>query len=171
MTRKRNGMGRGEVGAKVEQRQKDIAEKSEQIDRDVSDVETERQTLDGLDLSGTSEAMESVQAAIEGAEKASQQEFAGHSQELEQVHVDAGTDQKDLQERSDSTDQDLRKMEGAAEKVHGDIAKSEIDKAKDSARRDIEFLLEHIQRLEKALEESNHRHQEHQSRVSSGRTA
>jgi len=168
MARKRNGMTRGEVEAKVEHHREEVSEKTEQLDKDVNDVETERTTLDGLELEGTSEAAETVERALQEAEKASQQEFSGHSQELEHLHEGAGADQKDLQERSDSTDQDARRIEGAGEKIQGDAARNELEEARDSARRDIEFLQEHIDRLRQALDESDRRHQEQQSRVNAG---
>jgi hypothetical protein len=168
MARRADNITRGEVAARVEQHQKDMAEKAEQIEKAVSDVETERGTLEALEVSGTSEAAEVVERAIQDAEKASQQEFDGHSSGLEHTHEVSAEHEHEFQERSDSTVSDVRKIETAGEKVHGEAARNELAEAKESAQQDIEFLNEHLQRLQDARNESDHLHQEHEARIHSG---
>ena len=66
---------RGEISEEVESTDEQISEKAEIIEAKASDVEVEHQSLESLELSGTSEGVECVQQHIETAREISEQEF------------------------------------------------------------------------------------------------
>ena len=168
MTCRGNRITRGELGGKLDQRRRELTEKGEEIDRTVGDLETERHTRDALEAHGTLEGDQAVGRAIEASEKASKEEFDGRSTELEQVQETGKEEQQDLHERTDSTSGDMRKVEAAEGKVHGDGAKGELAKAIKAAQEDIKLLQNHLEQIGQALAESERLHQEHSSRASSG---
>jgi len=160
---------RSEISGKVENHQAEMSEKGEQIDKSVGDIEVERQTREQMDLSGTAEAAESIEQALEAAENVSVEAYEAESQELEQVLSEAETHEAELRERSDAASADLDKLSDANSRLHGDSATRELAKATEESRRDIEFLKEHEARAREAREESRRLHEERQQRVSVGR--
>ena len=160
---------RSEVTETIEKHQSEMQEKTEEMEKTAEDVETERETLESLDLGGTAEGADAVEEAIEGAEDLSTQEFEEQGNELEEVDRESEEHEGELNERSDTTSSDLGKVSDASGRIHGDGANNELVKAKESAVRDIEFLHEQAQRAQEAREETERVHQEQQGRVNSGR--
>jgi hypothetical protein len=160
---------RSEITEKVEKHETDMEEKTGEIEETVSDVETERDTLESLDLDGTAETAEEVEQAIEGAQDVSAEEFDTESGELEETHNETEEHEEELQERSDTTSSDLGKISDASAKIHSDSANGELIVAKESAMRDIEFLDDEAKQSEDAREQSQRLHEEHERRVSAAR--
>ena len=160
---------RGEVSEKVEKHETDMREKGDQIEETVEDVETVRQTLEDLELGGTSEGSDAVEQAIEGAEDVSAGEFDEESEGLEEIQGESEEHEGELQERSDTTSSDLGKVSDASGRVHSDATNRELVDAKEAALRDVEFLDEQATRAGDAREESRRIHEEHQQRVNAGR--
>jgi len=169
MARRSDTPTRSEVTEKVEKHQDDMNDKAEDVEETVSDIETVRDTLDSLDLGGTSEGADEVEGAIEGAEDVGVSEFEEESQELEQIQGETEEHEGELGERSGTTSSDMEKISDASSQIHSDAAGSELAKAEDNARNDIEFLDDQADRAQSAREESQRLHNEHQARVSSGR--
>ena len=170
MTRRRSDTpSQGEITEKVDKRKEDMREKGEEMDESVSDVETVRQTLESLEFAGTAEGGEAVEQAIEGAEDTSVDEFDQRSGDLEGIHQETHEDEDGLQERSDTTSEDLGKISDASGEIHSDATDNELVAAKESAMRDIEFLDDHRSQAEQAREESERLQQEYQARVNAGR--
>lgn len=166
--RKGDRRSRGEITEKLEKHRTDMREKGDQIGKSVSDVETERQTRDQLDLGGTSEAAEAIEQALDSTEDTSVKEFDAESQALEQVQGDAEGQEAELRERSDTATADLDKLTDAGGRLHSDSSNRELLKAKEEDERDIEFLKEQEARAREAREESKRLHEEHQRRISAG---
>lgn len=166
--RRSDAPSRGEISEKVETHEKALQDKGEDIEETVCDVETERDTLDDLELEGTAEAAEAVEQAIEGARGVSVQEFDTKSDDLEGLQDDVQGEEDDLHERSDTTATDLGKISDASGKIHSDAANGQLVGAKDAAMRDIDFLNDAEKRAKDAREESDRNHQAHRQRVDAG---
>lgn len=160
---------RGEISETVERHQQEMHERSEEVEKTVDDVETVRQTLENLDLGGTSEGSEAIEGAIDAAEDAGVGEFKEESEGLEQVELKSEEHEGEIHERSDTTSADLGKISDASGRLHGDAANRELVDAKEEALRDVEFLKEQAARAEDARNESRQLHEEHERRVQSGR--
>lgn len=169
MARRGDSPTRGEVTERVDKSESDMQEKTEEMDKTVSDIETVRDTLDSLDLSGTSEASDEVEQAIEGAEDVSEGEFEQESGELEGIQGETEEHEGELQERTDSSSQDLGKLSDASGRMNSDAANSELVKAKESALRDIDFLGDQAKRAQDSREESQRVHEDYKGRVAGGR--
>jgi hypothetical protein len=165
----RSGTSRSEVSGKVEKHATDMREKSEEIEKTVCDVETERHTEEAVDLNGTTEAADAVEQALDAAERTSNETFDREGGELEQAHGEAEQFEGELQERSEAMDSDREKLSEAGGSLHHDDARSEIAKASECAQRDIEFLREHAARAQAVREQSRHLHEQHKGRVQSQR--
>lgn len=168
MARRSDTPTRGEVTEQVEKHQEDLREKADDVEETVADVGTVRQTLDALELAGTSEAGDAVEQSIEGAEGVSTNEFNQESQELDQIEGETEEHEEELGERSDTTSSDLGKISDASGRINSDAANGELVKAKEAAMRDIEFLGDQAKRAQEAREESRRLHEGHQSRISAG---
>jgi len=162
---------RTEVESTVEGHKDSMNEKGEEIEETVCDVEVERQTLDDLELGGTTEGADTVEQSIESAQETSVGEFEGQSGELEQVHGEAEEYEGELHERSDTTSSDMDKISEATGQIHSDGPKSELDAARDAAQEDIDFLDEMEQNDQEARTESQSLHEDHKGRVDSARSS
>ena len=116
----------GDVIEKVNRHQTDMDDKGEQIEEAADDVQTERQTLEQLDLGGTTDAAEAIEQAIESAEDVSVEQFDSESQDLEEVHSDSQDHEDELQERSDTSSSDLGKISDASAEIHNDTANDQL---------------------------------------------
>lgn len=160
---------RSEVTERVGKNHEDLREKGDEMEDSVSDIETVRETLDSLDLSGTAEAAEAVERAVEGAEDVSVSEFEEESSEVGEIQGETEEHESELQERSDTTSADLGKLSDASSRLHSDVANRELIEAKESAVRDVEFLGDQAKRAQEAREESQRLREELDSRATAGR--
>ncbi|MCY2928059.1 MAG: hypothetical protein NTV86_00920 [Planctomycetota bacterium] len=160
---------RNEVTTRVQEHETDMETKAEDIEETVTDVETERETLDGLELAGTAEGAEGVEQSIEAAGDVSAGEFDSESTELKHIQDESQEQEDDLHERSDTTSSDLGRISDASGKIHSDSANTELVAAKEAAVRDIEFLDDTAKQAQAAREQSQRRHEEHVSRVGTER--
>lgn len=122
-----------------------------------------------LDLSGTSEASEAVERAMDAAENISEEEFTEDSEQLDQVQDQTQEYEGDLHERSDATEADLGKVSDASAKINSDRPNGEWIEAKEELIRDKEFLDEQEKRGRDAREESERIQQEQEARVRANR--
>lgn len=160
---------RGEVTEKVDHSADDMQEKAEEMDKVVEDIETVRQTLEELDLGGTSDGADEVGQSIEAAEDVTVDVFDREDEEVEQLQQDSSEYEGDLHERSDSVESDLGKISDASGRIETQETTNELVNAKEAAIHDIEFLSEQAQRADEAREESERVQQDHQSRTHTGR--
>jgi len=169
MRRRQGAISRTEVSDTLEQHRDDAQEKTDQIEETVYDTETERQVLEGLELSGTAEGGEQVEMDIEQAQDASLSEFEAESGELEQIHAETQEFQEDMHERSDASSADVERVADGVNQLNRDSAKSQLERAKDSIQEDIDFLDDYERRGQEAREESERINEEQRSRIESAR--
>ena len=77
---------RTQIQTTVEEFQTEMVDRGEIVEEKVTDLETERQTKDELDLNCTSDAADEVESNIDSARDVSSGEFEDESQQLEQIH-------------------------------------------------------------------------------------
>ena len=173
MARKGRGetCSRTEVESTVEGHKEVMDEKGEEIEKTVCDVEVERQTLDDLELGGTTEGADAVEQSIESAQETSVGEFEEQSGDLEQVHGEAEEYEGELHERSDASSSDMDKISEATGQINSDVPKAELDAARDAAQEDVDFLDEMEQNDQEARAESQRLHDEHEGRVNTARSS
>jgi len=162
---------RAQIQTTVEEFQTEMVDRGEIVEEKVTDLETERQTKDELDLNCTSDAADEVESNIDSARDVSSGEFEDESQQLEQIHQDTQECEEELQERSDSTTSDMEKLSDAGSQVHSDTARAEVEGAADAAQREIEFLDEQEQNAQESRTESERLHQEQEQRANEAKGA
>lgn len=160
---------RSEITDKVQEHEREMEEKVDEIDPIVSDRETEADTLESLQLRGTEDGTEEVGQDIESAGEVTDEEFDEEGNQLEQIQEHSQEHQEELDERSDADDKDREALEAAVGKIHSDSAGKELGAAKDAAEKDMEFLDEQSQRSQEAREESQRAYEVLGSRMNAAR--
>jgi len=168
VARKRDVPTRHEVTEKVDTSKELMEEKEVDLDKIADDVETVRETLENLDLGGTSEGSDEVENAIHGAEDVTIDEFDREDEELEQIQQESEKYEGELTERSDASESDVDKISDASSAVETKDTLNELATAKEAALREVDFLAEAIDRAKEAQDESERAQQELQGRVHSG---
>jgi hypothetical protein len=95
---------RSDVTKTVDDRSAELKEKTDVAGQHADDVATERETLEGVDLSGTQEAADALKDSLESAQEVSAREFTEEGESLEQVQREGEEFEQELRERSDATD-------------------------------------------------------------------
>lgn len=165
MRKKTDTPTRGEVTERVDRNKNEMDEKVEQLDTIATDKETVTETLENLDLSGTAEGTEAVEAAIEQAEEVTVEAFEQTDSNLEEAQSETEDHENDLQERSDSTQMDLGKISDASGRIETKDTVNELVNAKEGVLKDIDFIDEQNERAKDARDESERLQQEHRSRI------
>ena len=157
--------GRTEITDRAENHHQRMNETEESAERKVTDVETERETADGLDLEGTREAAEAIEQHIDDAENRSTEEFETDGRDLEGIHQDVEEFGGELQDRTDSMTRDSERISEARDRLTSEAAGGELMAAIDSAQAEIEFLQKQLEHSRQTLAESRRRYDEQRKRV------
>jgi hypothetical protein len=160
---------RQEVIETIDTRQTEFDEQTDKLEKDADDVETTRETIDELELTGTSETSEAVERALDAAENISEEEFNEDGEQLDQTQDQTHEYEGDLRGRSDTTEADLGKVSDASGRLNSDRPNREWIEAKEELIRDKEFLDEQEQRARDAREESERIQQVLDSRLQATR--
>jgi hypothetical protein len=168
MARRKDVPTRHELTDQGQEHDRGMEAKEIDLDKIASDVETVRGTLDNLDFGGTSEGTEEVERSIEAAEDVTVQEFDREDEELEHLQSESQEFEDGIQDRRESSESDMRQVTDAAGKIETKETLNQLEKAKDAALRDMEFLSEQIERARSAREGSNAAQEKLQSRVRAG---
>ena len=160
---------RSDITENTEQTEAQLEEKTEIIEEKVCDVETEYETAENLELSGTTEGSESVEQDINEAQDISNEEFTEQSNELEQMHEETEQNEGELSEKAESVSSDIEKISEASGKLNSENARERFNEADRAAQEDMEFLNEHKQKLEQIRQDSISEHTQHEQRVNSHR--
>jgi len=158
---------RGEISEQTDTSRRDMREQEETIEVTTSDVETIRQTLEGLEPSGTAEGADAVESAVEGAEDATMDVFEEQDEALEQLQEGASEHEEDLGEHSEGTERNLGRLSDASARIETGVAVDEFVKAKDAALNDVDYLSGEMRKVKEAEEESERIQDEYQRRVRS----
>ena len=106
---------RSDVTNTVDERSAELKEKTDVAGQHADDVATERETLEGVDLTGTQEAADALEDSLESAQEVSAREFTEEGESLEQVQREGEEFEQELRERSDATAGDVQKVSDAGE--------------------------------------------------------
>ena len=170
MKRRSDTPRRSEITEKVDKHHEDMNEKGEEIEKDVEDVKTVRETLDSIE-GGTQEGLDAESQAIEAAEDTGIGEFDEDRSELEDVHNESEEHESEINDRGDTVSSDLGKISDASGRINNDAVSSELIDAKSEAIRDKEFLDEQEDRAKDAREDSRRLLEKHQAEIDSGRSS
>ena len=169
MARRKDVPTRNEVTEKIESDKKEMEGKETDLDKIASDVETVRQTLEQLDFGGTAEGSDEVESSIESAEDVTTVVFDREDESLEQIQTHNEEFEGELQDHHGSSESDLGKISDASAKIETKEAINELEKAREAALRDIDFLAEQIGRASDARKESDTVQEKLQARVHTGK--
>ena len=155
MKKRRDVPTRTDITENVEQKNTDMEEKEVDLDKIATDVETVRQTLESLDLEGTSDCAEELETAFDDTETVTIEEFEKEDESLEQIQDDSKEYEVEVDDHRGSSESDLGKISDASARIETKETTNELIKAKEAALQDIEFLAEQIDRAREAREKSD----------------
>lgn len=161
---------RGEVVESINGQRRDMEEKETDLDKIAEDVETVRRTLEKLDFGGTFEGAEQIEKSIESAEDVTVDEFETEDRNLEEIQTETQEYENGLDDRRETSEADLSKISDASAAIEMQSTIDELERSKDAALRDIEFLAQQMERAHQARKESNAIQDRLKSRVYTGRT-
>lgn len=154
MRKTRLGKRRAEMTDHVDTQIESYDERTEQLDSLASDHEDLRGTEDRLDLNGTIEGADAVMESFREAKTDVSHEFDSHDDELEKLFGEGREIESDLLDRSDQTENDMKKIAESADKIKLDVAAAELtDVASAEAEKDLEFTLDLFDRERDAREQ------------------
>ena len=169
MARHSEAVSRSEVTEKVTRHGERLEDVGKKIEEVVSDLGIIRKTLHELVRTGTSEAVDQVENAIEGAEGVSVNEFGQESGQLEQAQRDTEEHEGELRERSEGMSSDLGRISDASGHIVSDATNDALVAAKETAIREVEFLSGQAKHAQEAMEKSRRLHEEHERRANEKR--
>jgi chromosome segregation ATPase len=154
MARLRDVPNRSEIEGKIEKADKDMDEKGEMLDKIATDLETIRHTLVNLDLGGTREGADELEASFENTDRTTTEIFHEKDGELERVQEENKEHEREIEERRNSSESDLGKISEATAKISTNESISELLKAKEAGLQEIDFLKNQIERAREAMSRS-----------------
>lgn len=154
MPRKGGARSRSDITSCREERDQDYSTKTDQLKEIKEDVQTERETIEGMDGLGTMEGMEAVTESLREAENVSQEEFSQEGEALNESQSEGKEFEDELQERTDSNSADMTKIEQTRQSVKSEAAGSSVERAAEQTREDIEFLRGEEEQAREAREAS-----------------
>ena len=166
MARRKKLLGRREIENQLEKSGKEMEEKENVLEKDVSDIETTRKTLDGLE-GGTSEGLEQVESYIRDAENVTTEAFEREGHELDQTQKDSEEFGTEIQDGKKSAETDSAKIRDAEFKTKEPV--KEFQRAQEQASKDIGVLEKHKEQERRAREKSDAIQEKLKARVQSGR--
>ncbi len=150
---KRNPSREG-IDTKIRENEDDMKAKEGKMERTASDVEIVRETYEELELDGTVEGTDEVEAEIERAEDVTVEVFDQEDADLEIVQESSVEYKNEINERNDSSENDLRKVSLARSKIETQDTITELEKAKEAVLKDIDFLIEKMEAAKEDIEKS-----------------
>lgn len=168
MKRKNDTKSRDEITETVEHSNSEMDEKLGDLDKVQQDISTVRETLANLEFGGTSEGADAVEESMTGAEDVTVDVFDTQDAELDDMQTGSQEYQSEMKDHSDSDQTDLERISEASGMLETNETVSELVKAKEAALRDIDFLMEQIERAQTARDESERIQESYKQRVHSG---
>ena len=136
MGRRKDVTTRSEVTEKIESNKGQLEAKEIDLDKIAQDVETVRQTIEGLDFGGTAEGSDEVEGAIEGAKDVTRDVFDREDDSLDKMQDEAQEFEGEIQDHQRSAESDLGKISDASAKIDTKETITELEKAKEATLRD-----------------------------------
>ena len=154
MVRKKKLLGRREIENRVEKAGKEMEQKEDILEKDVSDIETIRKTLDGLE-GGTSEGFEQVESSIGDAENVTTEAFEREDHDLDRIQEDSQEFGREIQEGQESAESDSAKISDAIAEFKTKEPEKEVLRAKEQVSEDRDVLKEHDEQERRARQKSD----------------
>ena len=165
MVRLKDTPTKNELEGSIEKASLEMKEKGEDLDKIASDAETVKNTLENLDLGGTSEGAEKLKTSFESTERVTKEVFDGKDDELEKIHADNREFEHETEGRRESSETDQHKISDAADAMTTHESINELLKAKEAVLEDIDFLKEQIERAHEAMTKSEAIQEKHRGRM------
>lgn len=155
MKRSRNETkSRAEIQETVDRTAEDMDNRGSVLDERRVDVEALRETVESMDFGGTSDAIEVMGNALDGAEGVVVETFERESDELDDVQAGNAEHGEELQGRSDADRSDAERISHTSERISTRESVNELTRARDALLEDIDHLLEQIDRSKEAGQRS-----------------
>lgn len=166
MMRLKDMPNRSEIEGKIEKADSEMEEKGEMLDKIATDLETIRHTLENLDLGGTREGADELEASFENTDRTTTDIFNEKDGELEQVQEENKEYESEIEERQNSSESDLGKISEATARINTSESINELLKAKEAGLQEIDFLKDQIDRVREAMSRSDSIQEDLKSRIS-----
>jgi hypothetical protein len=137
---------RDEIRERVDRTAEDMDNRGAVLDERRVDVEALRVTVENMDFGGTSDAIEIMENALDGAEDVVVETFDRESDELDDVQADNAEHGEELHERSDADRGDAERISETSGSISTRESVNELTRARDALLEDIDRLLEQIDR-------------------------
>jgi len=155
---------RAKMESSIEKDSEETQEKKEENEKTVSDAELERRTIEGLE-GGTEDGLNDCTENLKEAQNVSSSEFDQGTNELQEIHGHIEEHKGEIHEGVERANTDIGTIDSSISELNSDSAASELETAKESARRDIEIMEENERDEEGIEQESTKFNEEHQKRV------
>jgi len=165
MSSVRETKSRPEISEAVRQTRDQMAEKTEEIQVTVEDVDVTRDTQNNLSREGTTEGAAETESALEGAESTAVDTFEEKDQALDEIQQEGQDYQVDLEGRMNSSEGDLESVGEAKDRIETPEVADRMAEAEQAVQGDIDFLKEQINRAQADLEESEQAQEDFESHV------
>ncbi|MBT3379364.1 MAG: hypothetical protein HN742_26430 [Lentisphaerae bacterium] len=155
MSRRRGeSTSRDDIRETVDRTEEDLDSRGTELEVLKVDVETVRNAVERINWGGTSDAVEIMESAVDGAEQAVIDTHGRQTAELDEVQAENAEHGDELGERSDVDREDADHISDTAGGVSTQESVNELTRARDAVLQDIDFLLEQIDRAQTAGERS-----------------
>jgi len=157
---------RSEIVERVDILKTDISESESDMEIIAKDVEVIKNTLKKLDFgSTTSEGYEEINNHIDAAEDITKEEFRKEDDLLEKKQDNSAVLEKNLSNRNESSEKNIDKVSGVEGAIKTKETSNELNKAKNAALKDMEFLITQIDRARREREKSEKIQRQLQAKV------
>ncbi len=146
---------RNELNETQDKQAEDMRELHEHLEKKAEDLTTVRRLLEDLDLGGaTSEGAVELEGAVDRAERVTEEVFDQDDDALERVQSDAEEERSEVNERKDTSENNLGHITDATAPLDTQETIDQIREGKEAILADIDFLQELVQRAKDTIEES-----------------
>ena len=164
-----NRHSRSELSERVTRTRQDYEQSNELLNREADDVETARQTREGVELAGVVESDAAIEQALDSAQQEATNDFQQEGQELEQKHAEGQELESDMNERTKVTTADAEKLREGQAKLHADTLRQRLEEAHAAASAVLEFLDQQENEASEARRRSQQDYQRDLDRVQNER--
>ena len=160
---------RSELSERVSRKRQDYEQSNESLTREADDVDTARQTREGVELAGVVESDAAIEQALDSAQQAATSDFEQEGRQLEQKHTEGQELENDMNERAKMTAADTEKLREGQAKLHADTLRQRLLEAQAAASAVLEFLDQQEKEATEARRRSQQDYQRDLDRVQNER--
>lgn len=157
---------RSGIAERIDIHKTDFSQSESDMEVIARDVESIRNTLKKLDFStATSEGADEINSHIDAAEDITKEEFKKEDDILEKKQDDSAFLEKDLSRRNETSEKNMDKVAATEKIIKTSDTVNELNKARNAAIKDVEFLMMQIDRAKKERERSDTVRKQLQARI------